>query len=141
MIKWFLAIAMLVIVPAAAHAEDIKKGKKVFRKCRSCHAVGPEAKNRVGPLLNGIVGRTAASVEGYKYSAALKAAGITWTKEELDAFLTKPSKKVKGTKMIFAGLKKEKDRNNLIAYLSTFAADGSEAAAAPAADAAPAAAE
>ena len=128
MLKTILATASLMIVPAfAIAAGDAAKGEKVFRKCKSCHTVGAGAENRVGPMLNGIVGRAVASVDGFKYSAALeglKADGATWTPEDLSAFLTKPRDFAKGTKMTFAGLRKEEDRTNIIAYLATFADEG-----------------
>ena len=111
--------------PAAAQdlPGDAAKGEKVFRKCKACHAVGAEAKNKTGPILNAILNRPAGTVEGFKYSKALMAAaeaGLTWTPEELDAFLTKPKTHLKGTKMSFAGLRKEDQRTDLIKYLSTF---------------------
>ncbi len=128
MLRTLLAIAMIAAVPTVAAADaDLKKGKKVFRKCKACHAVGEKAKNKVGPELNGIIGRKAGSVEGYKYSKAMLKSGITWDEDSLDKYLTKPKDLVKGTKMIFAGLKKEKQRKNLIAYLKTFGADGKQA--------------
>ncbi len=127
MLRTLLAIAMIAAVPAVAVAEgDVKKGKKVFRKCKACHAVGTKAKNKVGPQLNGVVGREAGSVKGYKYSKAMLDSGLVWDEANLDKYLTKPKDLVKGTKMIFAGLKKEKQRQNLIAYLKTFDADGNE---------------
>lgn len=126
--KLILAAALVAFAPFAAFAEgDIAKGEKVFKKCKACHAVGEGAKNRVGPILNGVVGREAAMVEGYKYSKAMKAAGLTWDEETLTAYLTKPRKTVKGTKMAFAGLKKEADLENVIAYLSQFDAEGNKA--------------
>lgn len=99
---------------------DAKKGERVFKKCKACHAVGADAKNKVGPTLNGILGRTIAAGEDFAYSDVLismGAEGTTWTPEELDAFLAKPRDYAKGTKMTFAGLRKEKDRDNVIAYL------------------------
>ncbi|MEO9514106.1 MAG: cytochrome c family protein [Paracoccaceae bacterium] len=126
--KTILTAAFMVSVPAfVSAAGDAAKGEKVFRKCKACHAVGEGAENRVGPMLNGIVGRAVASVNGFKYSAALEALNAdaaTWTPEELDAFLTKPRDYAKGTKMTFAGLRKEEDRTNIIAYLATFADEG-----------------
>lgn len=125
--KRMISTACLVMLPFAAAADgDAAKGEKVFRKCKACHAVGEGAENKVGPELNGIVGRAAASVEGFSYSKALTTLaenGAVWSAEELDAFLTKPRAYAKGTKMSFAGLRKEDDRANVIAYLSTFAAE------------------
>lgn len=100
-------------------AED---GKKVFKKCKSCHQIGEEAKNRSGPILNNIIGAQFASVPGYKYSSAFKKAnkaGLIWTEEEMAKFLTKPKKYLKGTKMYFAGLKKESDATAVIEYLKS----------------------
>lgn len=100
----------------------IKAGAKVFKKCKACHQVGKGAKNRSGPILTGIVGRPAGEVEKYKYSKALKKqaeAGLIWDAPSLEAFLIKPKKFMKGTKMSFAGLKKEKDRAAIIAYLAS----------------------
>ncbi|MCH9808212.1 MAG: cytochrome c family protein [Alphaproteobacteria bacterium] len=128
MLRTLLAVAMIAAAPAMAFAEgDVKKGKKVFRKCKACHAVGEKAKHRVGPILNGIVGAKAGAGEGYKYSDAMTGSGLTWDEATLSEFLTKPKEKVPGTKMIFGGLKKEKQRNDLIAYLKTFKADGTAA--------------
>lgn len=103
----------------AANPEQIAMGAKLFRKCKSCHQVGEGAKNRVGPTLNGIIGRTAASIEGFKYSKAMKASGITWDVEALSEFLKKPKLMVPKTKMSFIGLKKQEDIDALIAYLRT----------------------
>ncbi len=108
--------------PALADGDPVK-GEKVFKKCKSCHAVGEGAANKVGPHLNGIIDNEIASVEGFKYSKAFierKAEGFVWTVEELDAYLTKPKKHTKGTKMSFAGLRKEDQRADVIAYLQTF---------------------
>ena len=98
-------------------------GNKVFKKCKSCHQVGEKAKNRSGPVLNGIVGAAAGSVDGFKYSKALRAAakdGLMWSEVELAAFLAKPKAYLKGTKMSFAGLRKEADQAAVIEYLKTF---------------------
>ncbi|MBN4016661.1 cytochrome c family protein [Rhodospirillaceae bacterium AH-315-P19] len=104
------------LVSGVAMAGDVKKGKKGFKKCKACHTL-VVGKNKVGPSLAGIFGRTSGTVEGFKYSSAMKDAGIVWNEETLDAFLTKPKKYIKGTKMAFPGLKKEAKRKDLIAYL------------------------
>lgn len=120
------AIAVLAMTGAALAEGDAKKGEKVFKKCKACHQVGEKAKNKVGPILNGIVGRKIASVEDFKYSKAFteKAeaeADFVWNEDNLHAYLTKPKDFIKGNKMAFAGLKKEKDRDNVIEYLKGFA--------------------
>ncbi|MEO1205986.1 MAG: cytochrome c family protein [Pseudomonadota bacterium] len=124
------AAPALMLAPSMASAQDIEAGKKVFRKCKACHAVGEGAKNKVGPQLNGVVGRKSAAIEGYKYSKAMAEIGLTWDEATLDKYLEDPKGLVKGTKMIYRGLKKEKDRKNIIAYLATFDAEGKQAAAA-----------
>lgn len=133
MLRKLTSVLILTLAPMGALAEshvagDAKAGEKVFRKCKACHMVGADAEDRVGPVLNGIVGRAIAANADFKYSkvmAALGAEGKTWTPEELSAFLKKPRKYAKGTKMSFAGLRKEDDRANVIAYLSTFPDEGS----------------
>ncbi|USG60625.1 cytochrome c family protein [Sneathiella marina] len=113
-----LAIALS---SATAFAEgDAKKGAKVYKKCKACHTIENGGKNKVGPNLFGVVGRKSAQVEGFKYSKAMKAADLTWDDSNLDQYLTKPRAFVKGTKMSFAGIKKESQRQDLIAYLKTF---------------------
>ncbi len=121
--------AFLALTSYALADGDPAKGQKVFKKCAACHAVGEGAKNKVGPVLNGVVDRPWGDVEGYKYSKSLlegKEAGKVWDVATLDAYLTKPRTVIPKGKMAFAGLKKEKDRQNIIAYLSQFNADGSE---------------
>lgn len=133
MLKTLLKALCLVSLPMMASAEshvtgDAAAGEKVFRKCKACHAVGEGAKNKVGPHLNGIVDRAVATSGDFKYSdtlLALGAEGKTWTPDELAAFLEKPRSYAKGTKMSFAGLRKEDDRMNVIAYLATFSGEGS----------------
>jgi cytochrome c len=103
--------------------ELVAAGEDVFKKCKACHKVGEGAKNGTGPTLNGIVGHSAGANPDFKYSNALKdaaAGGLTWTPEDLAAFLANPKDFMKGTKMSFAGLKKEEDQQAIIAYLSTF---------------------
>lgn len=110
-------------VMVAAAPETIVAGEKVFRKCKACHQVGDGAKNRVGPVLNGVMGASAGHIDGFKYSKPLmaKAAeGLVWNTETLSEFLADPKKYMKGTKMSFAGLKKDADIEAVIAYLATF---------------------
>ena len=117
--------ATLLSPVATVHANpypqgDAEKGAKVFKKCVSCHMIGAKAKNRVGPHLNNIIGREIAVLEDYRYSKAMKAYADVepvWSEAVLDAYLANPRKAVKGTRMSFAGLRKEKDRHNVIAYL------------------------
>jgi cytochrome c len=104
----------------------------VFGKCSACHAVGPSAENKAGPILNGIIGQKAGEVPGYAFSDAMKNSGIVWDDTTLATFLKSPRKAVPGTKMTFAGLPRPQDVANVIAYLKTFNADGSTAAPAPA---------
>jgi len=112
-------IAAAVAGPAGASEDDalLKKGKKVFNKCKACHYITKE-KNKIGPELMTVIGRKAGSLESYnKFSAAMKAADWTWDEANLAEFLTKPKAKVPGTKMTFPGLKKEAQRKAVIAYI------------------------
>ena len=107
--------------PATAGTGDPAKGRKVFNKCKACH-FADKPKNKVGPSLLGVVGRQVASYDGFKYSEAMKAKAAdigTWTEDKLKIFLSAPKKFVPGTKMTFAGLKKEQDILNVIAYLKS----------------------
>jgi len=97
---------------------DIASGKKLFKKCISCHSIVKDGKNKIGPALYNVVGRKVGGVADYKYSKALAAYEEEWTFEELNGFLTKPAKWIKGTKMAYAGLKKEEDRASIIKYLN-----------------------
>ena len=97
---------------------DIDSGEKVFKKCAACHSINKGGKNKIGPALYNVVGRTVGGVDDYKYSKALASYGKEWTFEELNGFLTKPSSYLKGTKMSYAGLRKEKDRASVIKYLN-----------------------
>ena len=111
----FTAVLAAFGSPAMADGDAVA-GKKVFKKCKACHAL-EEGKKKVGPSLFGVIGRAAGAVEGYKYSKALLAAGLTWDDETLAKYLTKPKALVPKTKMSFAGLKKEGDIANVIAYI------------------------
>ncbi|MEE9210176.1 MAG: cytochrome c family protein, partial [Kiloniellales bacterium] len=111
-----LAFAAALGSGAALAEGDAEAGKKVFKKCKTCHTFDP-GKKKIGPHLKGVVGRKAGSVEGYKYSKAFREIDLTWDEANLDKFLTKPKAFVKKTKMSFSGLKKESQRADVIAYL------------------------
>ena len=115
----FLGTCFLVssgLISAGAHARDVAAGKKVFKKCKACHYAAKD-KNKTGPHLVNLIGREAGTVEGYKYSKAMKSSGIVWDEDTLTAYLRAPKKYLKGTKMAFAGLRKDADIANVIAYL------------------------
>jgi cytochrome c len=112
------------MLQATAQEASVEEGAEVFKKCRACHDVGPQAKNKVGPLLNGIIGRQAGTIEGFTYSDANKQAGakgLAWTEDVMFKYLEAPLSFMPGTKMAFAGLKDPQDRKDVIAYLKTFA--------------------
>jgi cytochrome c len=111
------APAEAVDVGALVAAADVGKGETVFKKCAACHKL--DGSQAVGPHLDGVVGRTVASVDGFSYSDGMKAHGGDWTPEALFAFLSNPKKIVPGTKMAFAGLPKPEDRADVIAYLES----------------------
>ena len=97
---------------------DVVSGEKIFKKCAACHSVVQGGKNKIGPALYNVVGRKIGGVSDYKYSKALQAYKKEWTFEELNGFLIKPAKWIKGTKMAYAGLRKEEDRASIIKYLN-----------------------
>jgi cytochrome c len=119
-----LAGAALLFPMGAATAQDAAAGEKVFAKCKICHQIGEGAKNMVGPVLSGVVGRKAGSYPDYHYSDANKGSGITWDEATLKEYLRDPKAKVPGTKMVFPGLKSDDDIANVIAYLKQFGPDG-----------------
>jgi cytochrome c len=98
---------------------DLGHGEKVFKKCTACHQIASGGKNMIGPNLWSVIGRTAGSVSDYKYSKAMVAYGKEWTFEEMNSYLIKPQAYVKGTKMAFAGLRKEKDRASVILFMNS----------------------
>jgi cytochrome c len=111
-----LLAPLLLHAPSAFAQGDAAKGEKVFNKCKTCHSVAA-GENKIGPSLHGVFGRQSGTVEGFKYSDAMTDAGITWSEETIDAYLADPKGYIPGNKMVFVGLKKEEDRQNVIAYL------------------------
>ena len=116
--------AMLIIIGigmgmsvGATLAADVDAGKKVFRKCKACHTLKEGGKSAIGPNLYGVVGRNAATVDGFKYSKAMKESGLVWDEETLTGYLTKPKEFLPGNKMPFPGLKKPEQIENVIAYI------------------------
>jgi cytochrome c len=116
--------AALAAMAATAAAADIESGKAVFAKCRACHMVGENARNLVGPVLNGLFGRKAGTVEGYKYSEANKESGIVWDEKTFRQYIKSPKAMIPETKMVFPGLQDDQDIDDLIAYLKQFGPDG-----------------
>jgi cytochrome c len=112
------ALALLAVAPAMA--QDADAGKTVYNQCRACHQVGETAKNAVGPLLNGVIGRKSGSVEGYNYSEANKTSGKTWDDATFLEYIKDPKAFMPGNKMAFAGVKDEQKAKDLLAYLKTF---------------------
>ncbi|HEX9589085.1 MAG TPA: cytochrome c family protein [Bradyrhizobium sp.] len=108
----------------AVLAQDVAAGEQSFKKCAACHAVGEGAKNKIGPELNGLDGRKAASVQGYSYSDANKKSGITWDDASFRDYIKDPKAKLPGTKMVFAGIKNDQDVSDLWAYLRQFDSTG-----------------
>ena len=117
-IKYILVVIGMIIIiltVSIANTADPVKGKKVFKKCVACHSL-QEGKNKIGPSLYNLLGRKAGSVDGYKYSKAMKNSDVVWDEESLDKFLTKPRKFIKKTKMSFLGIKKKSLRDDLISF-------------------------
>jgi cytochrome c len=122
--SWAIAGAIVIASVGGAAAQDVAAGENSFKKCLPCHAIGPDAKNKVGPELNGLDGRKSGTVEGYNYSDANKNSGVTWNEAQFKEYIQDPRAKIKGTKMVFAGIKSENEINNLWAYLKQFDAKG-----------------
>ena len=121
-----LVAAVVAASSVVAKAQDAAEGENVFKQCRACHAVGPEARNLVGPVLNGLNGRKSGTIDGFSYSDANKNSGITWSEASFKEYIVNPVARIPGTKMAFVGVKKEKDIADLWAYLKSFKADGSK---------------
>ena len=112
------AVEKVIDIAALMALGDVTSGEKIFKKCAACHSINKGGKHKIGPALYNVVGRKVGGVEDYKYSKALAAYEKDWTFEELNGFLIKPAKHIKGTKMAYAGLRKEADRASVIKYLN-----------------------
>lgn len=121
-----LVIASVVIVASigSASAQDLAAGENSFKKCLPCHSVGEGAKNKVGPVQNGLDGRKSGTIEGYNYTEANKNSNIIWNEDTFREYIKDPRAKIPGTKMVFAGIKNENEITNLWAYLKQFDAEG-----------------
>jgi cytochrome c len=118
------ALAAIAVSASTASAQDAAAGQRQFNKCLPCHAVGPDAENKIGPELNGLDGRHSGTAPNYSYSDANKNSGIVWNEESFKEYIKNPAAKVPGTKMTFAGIKNDQDVNDLWAYLKQYDADG-----------------
>jgi cytochrome c len=119
-----IGAVVIVALPSAVLAQDIEAGQTSFKKCQACHDVGETAKNKIGPVLNGLDGRKSGGVEGYSYSDANKNSGITWTEATFKEYINDPRAKIPDTKMVFPGIKNEKEAGDLWAYLKQFDQNG-----------------
>src|ERR1700737_4206976 len=124
-----LTLSVLVVIASSAatslaQAQDVAAGKTSFNKCMACHSIGAGARNKVGPELNGLDGRKSGTAEGYSYSDANKNSGITWNESQFKEYNKDPKAKIPATKMIFPGLKNEKEINDLWAFLTQYDKDG-----------------
>src|SRR5437764_8117587 len=117
-----LGVGIFAIIPA--YAQDAASGEKIFVQCRACHQIGENAKNAVGPVLNGLFGRKSGTIEGFSYSSANKNSGITWDEATFREYIKDPKAKIPGTKMIFPGLKDPKQIDDVVAYLKQFDSTG-----------------
>jgi cytochrome c len=122
--RFLVGVLAIAALTGATRVQDFSAGETSFRKCAPCHSVGEDAANKVGPLLNGLDGRKAGVVEGFNYSDANKNSGITWNEQSFEEYIKDPRAKVPGTKMVFAGIKNDKELKDLWGYLKQFAADG-----------------
>jgi cytochrome c len=116
--------AALVVSAGAACAQDVAAGENLFKRCAVCHSIGEGATNKVGPELNGLDGRKAGTVAGFDYSDANKKSGITWNEANFKEYIKDPKAKIPDTKMVFAGIKNDKEVDDLWAYLKQFDAEG-----------------
>ena len=118
------AALLTVAMAGPASAQDVENGAEVFKKCRACHQIGEDAKNAVGPLLNGLFGRKAGTIDGFSYSEANKASGVTWDEAVFAKYIQDPRAAMPGNKMAFAGIKDPEDIKDLTAFLKQYDAAG-----------------
>lgn len=124
MMRVSIAIVAFATSARVAAAGDIAAGQTVFKKCMPCHSIGETGKNMVGPVLNGLKGRKSGSVAAYNYSDANKNSGIVWDEAPFKEYIKDPKAKIPGTKMVFPGIKNEKDADDLWSFLEQFGPDG-----------------
>lgn len=122
--RMIMAAALLLASAGVAGAQDLAAGATSFKKCAACHDVGPTAKNKVGPVLNGLDGRKSGTVADYNYSDANKGSGITWNEESFLDYVKDPRAKIPNTKMAFAGIKNEAEAKSLWAFIKQYDAEG-----------------
>ena len=122
--SWQVALAIFIGSIGLASAQDVAAGKKSFVKCSPCHAIGPGAQNKIGPIQNGLDGRKSGTIPGYNYSDANKNSGIVWNEATFKEYIADPRAKIPGTKMVFLGIKNPQEAADLWAYLKQFDADG-----------------
>jgi cytochrome c len=122
--RMIMAAALLLASAGVAGAQDLAAGATSFKKCAACHDVGPTAKNKVGPVLNGLDGRKSGTVANYNYSDANKGSGITWNEESFLDYVKDPRAKIPNTKMAFAGIKNEAEAKSLWAFIKQYDAEG-----------------
>ena len=122
--KFAVTAAFLMASAPAAFGQDVAAGETTFRKCLPCHAVGEGARNKVGPLLNGLEGRRSGTIEGYSYTQVNKDADIVWSDATFKDYIADPRAKIPGTKMVFNGIKNDEEVADLWAYLKQFGPDG-----------------
>jgi cytochrome c len=119
-----LVLGAGIFATVPGYAQDAASGEKIFVQCKACHQIGESAKNAVGPVLNGLFGRKAGTIEGYSYSSANKNSGITWDEATFREYIRDPKAKIPGTKMVFPGLKDPKQIDDVVAYLKQFDSTG-----------------
>ena len=123
-----LVLGAGIFAIAPGYAQDAASGEKIFAQCKTCHQIGENARNAVGPVLNGLFGRKAGMIEGYSYSSANKKSGITWDEATFREYIKDPKAKIPGTKMTFPGLKDPKQIDDIVAYLKQFDTTGKKKA-------------